>query len=78
MQKERTVLEITKEARDNTFIDSEILGGVRIAASGTRMIRTRIGAFKKEHPVLFWASVATIVGVPIAVASLVVGMISLG
>ncbi len=77
MEKERVVLEITKDAKDNTFIDSHIAGGVRIAGSGTRMIRTRIGAFKAEHPIMFWAAVATILGVPLAIASLVVGILSL-
>lgn len=65
MGKEHIAVELTKAARNNSFVDSKIYGGVKIAGSGNKFVRTNIYKFKREHPLLFWigvsASVVTIV-----------------
>lgn len=37
----KKALVITKEAKNNTFIDCKVVGDVEIAGKGTRMVRTK-------------------------------------
>lgn len=57
MEKEHIAVELTREAKDNRFIDSEIHGGLKIAGSGNQFVRTGVYKFKKEHPFFFWLAV---------------------
>lgn len=52
------VLEITKTAKDNVFVNCEINGKTRIEGKGTKMISTRINEIKKDHPFVFWIGFA--------------------
>jgi len=59
----RTSVKITKEAKNNTFDECKIYGGVENAGQSTLFKKTFIGLNKKieEHPVVY-GIVATIVG----------------
>jgi hypothetical protein len=70
-EKERIALHITKDAKDNTFVDSKIIGGVKIAGTGNKMIRTEIFQFRRDHPKQFW----TIIGVLLTAIGIVVAVL---
>jgi len=59
---QRVALHVTKEAKDSTFVDCDIIGGARIEGRGTLMLRTRIIQFSKEHPVYWWSGLVIVIG----------------
>lgn len=59
---QRTALHVTKEAKNNTFVDCNIVGGARIEGRGTKMIRTTIVQFSHDHPVYWWSGIVLAVG----------------
>lgn len=50
--RDKKALHITKDAKDNTFIDCDI-EGVKNEGQGTLMIKSRIYNFRKKHPKLW-------------------------
>lgn len=64
MKKVRKALVITEEAKDNTFDDCTIVGGVEIAGKRTKFVRTKILDYKNQHPIIaligFAASLITV------------------
>lgn len=57
MNKEHVTVHITREANNNSFVDSKIYGGVKIDGKNTNFIRTHVYKFKKESPVWFWVGI---------------------
>lgn len=68
---ERVALHVMKGAKNNSFIDCNIVGGARIEGEKTEMIRTKIVQFSKDHPILWSSFLITLV------AGLVTGIILL-
>lgn len=80
MKDGRVVVDITKDAKDTTFVDSVIEGGMRNAGTGTKVIRTTISIFRKapkEHPIIFWAAFTTIIGTLFTIVLGVVNLVQL-
>jgi len=64
MNDKHVAIEMTEKAQNNTFVDCEINGSVKMAGVGNKMIRTKINLFKKEHPFFFWLGVfASVIGI---------------
>ncbi|MFA5129991.1 MAG: hypothetical protein WC477_03665 [Patescibacteria group bacterium] len=47
---------MTPSSNKATFIDCSINGAIKIAGKDHTFIRTKIYAFKREHPFWFWLS----------------------
>jgi len=56
---ERKALHITKDAKNNVFVDCDI-EGVKNEGQGTQMFRTRIYAFREKHPSLWKGGFVTL------------------
>ena len=64
MDKNHTVVDITKEATDAKFTDCKFYGSLKNSGKRSKFIRTEIGLFRKEHPFFFWLSVvASVTGI---------------
>lgn len=56
---DKKALHITKNAKNNTFVDCDI-EGVKNEGQGILMIRTRIYNFRKKHPNLWIGALITL------------------
>lgn len=56
---DKKALLITKEAKNNIFINCDI-GGAQIDGQGTKMIQTRIYNFRKKHPNLWMGAIISL------------------
>jgi hypothetical protein len=57
-------VKMTKSAKGNLFINSQIYGGVEIAGQENSFVETKINTLKKEHPFWFWFGVVgTLIGI---------------
>lgn len=59
---ERVAVHVTEKAKNSTFINCDIIGGVKIEGGDTKMLGTRIIHFSKEYPKFWWSVLIGVVG----------------